>query len=76
MKLLFFENELLGLQTRRLLKADAIPTDFFHDSQTIPKKRISRIRRETEAVKQQVRLFYMINFASFLLSIAFKHCFP
>ena len=61
---------------RRLLKADAIPTTFFHNSQTIPKKRISSIRSEVKAAKQQVRLFSMINFASFLLSIAFKHCFP
>ena len=57
------------------LKVDAIPTIFLHNSQTIPKKRVSSIRSETKAAKQQVRLFSMINFASFLLFIAFKHCF-
>ena len=73
--LFFFQNVFLGLQTRRLLKADAIPTIFVHDSQTVSKKRIPSIRKEAKADKQQVRLFSMINFASFLLSIAFKSFF-
>ena len=65
----FFQIELLGLSTRRLLKADAIPTIFLHNSQTIPKKRISSIGRETMAAKQQVGIFPMINFL-----ISALHC--
>ena len=61
---------------KRLPKADTIPTIFFLDSQTIPKKRISSFRRETKAGKQQVRLFSIINFSSFLLPIAYKYLFP
>ena len=71
----FFRMNFLVYHSGVLLKADGMPTIFLHNSQTIPKKYMSTVRRETKAAKQQVRFFSKINFASFLLSITFRDCF-
>ena len=51
---LFFQNELLGKPTRKLLKDDAVPTLFEHNAGKQNQKQKASVKREEQATKKQL----------------------